>query len=329
MIQVQTASRLHFGVLSVVADSLTGRQFGGVGLMIQRPGVRVRIRPAEGWRSEGPLADRALAFAHRFAQTLPPRALPPQHLSVESAAAHVGLGTGTQLGLAVARALATAAGLPNMEAPELARRVGRGARSALGIHGFERGGFLVDGGKRQADDIAPLTARVSFPEAWRIVLAIPPGQQGLHGIAESQALARFQAEITSSATTESLCRLLLLGLLPALAEHDLAAFGASLYEFNRRVGEIFARLQGGCYASAAGADLVQFLRQQGASGVGQSSWGPAVFAVVKDEEQAVSLVRRVQARFGLDAEAAFCTAAANSGAEVRHVDQDSDPDTVR
>src|SRR5262249_15266403 len=156
------------------------RQFGGAGLMVEQPGLCLAVRPAAEWSAAGPLAERALDFARRFAGALPPATLPPQHIVVEaSPPEHMGLGTGTQLGMAVARALAEAAGLA-LDGPELARRVGRGARSGLGVHGFTHGGFLVDGGKRAADGVAPLVARLAFPEEWRVVVVLPPWGRGRH-----------------------------------------------------------------------------------------------------------------------------------------------------
>src|SRR5262249_48804732 len=151
-------------LLSLPANEASGvRQFGGVGLMVEQPGVRVSLQPAESWSAEGPMAGRALAYARKIALSLssPHRF----HLNVEaSAAEHVGLGTGTQLGLAVARAVALACGHEKFGAVELACRLGRGKRSALGIHGFARGGFLVDGGKGPKSTIAPLIAHCDFPE---------------------------------------------------------------------------------------------------------------------------------------------------------------------
>src|SRR5262249_9552130 len=161
--------------------ALPARHFGGVGLMIEAPGLQVAVEPAAAWSAEGPLAARALAFARRFAQALPPAAVPPCRVVVEQAAPdHAGLGTGTQLGLAGAGALAGAAGLPELPAVELARLVGRGLRSALGVHGFAQGGFLIDAGKGTAEGPAPLAARVAFPP-WPVVLALPPWGPGLHG----------------------------------------------------------------------------------------------------------------------------------------------------
>src|SRR5262245_63296945 len=146
MIEIATAARLHFGLLNPGPAGPGGRRFGGAGMMVERPGVLLRAVAAPDVSAGGPLAVRALAFARRFTRAVP---APPQHLIVERAPpAHAGLGSGTQLGMAVARALALAAGRPDLPAGELARLVGRGLRSGLGVHGFERGGFLVDAGQR-------------------------------------------------------------------------------------------------------------------------------------------------------------------------------------
>jgi beta-ribofuranosylaminobenzene 5'-phosphate synthase len=311
MIRVRTGSRLHFGLLNPAAGS--GRRFGGVGLMVEAPGLCVRATPAGEWSADGPLAGRALAFAQRFAETVP--AATPLCLTVESAPPeHVGLGTGTQLGLAVARAAATVYGL-EMNAAELARRVGRGLRSALGTHGFEQGGFLVDAGKRGGETLAPLAARMAFPETWRIVLALPARERGLHGRPEMEAFAR----LTEESRTDSLCRLVLLGLLPALAETDVTAFGEALYEFNARAGEAFAAAQGGTYAGPRVTELVKFARSLGLRGVGQSSWGPAVFAVTDDAERAEAAAERIRERFGMRGAEVFVTRGRNCGAVVKNV----------
>jgi beta-RFAP synthase len=320
MSRIRTASRLHFGLISLPAEGvwpdrggqrvLPVAQFGGVGLMLESPGLVLRAEPAAEWSAEGPLAERALAFAQRFVQA---GACPPQGLVVESAPReHAGLGVGTQLGLAVARLLADAAGC-DLSAVELAQRVERGARSALGVHGFARGGFLVDGGKRPATQVAPLVARETFPEAWRIVLVLPDRIAGLHGSGEQAAFARLTCSL---AETDALCRLVLLGMLPALVEADLPAFGEALYDFNARVGEVFAPVQGGRYCTPRVAELVRFIRRQGvAEGVGQSSWGPAVFAVI-DEERADWLADRVRAFLAPGEAEVHVSRACNLGAIV-------------
>jgi beta-ribofuranosylaminobenzene 5'-phosphate synthase len=86
-------------------------------------------------------------------------------------------------------------------------------------------------------------------------------------------------------------------MLPALQERNVQAFGEALYEFNVRVGELFAPVQGGVYRDSGVARIVAFLRGEGVAGVGQSSWGPAVFALVGEEERADELAVRLRERF--------------------------------
>jgi beta-RFAP synthase len=336
MIRVRTGSRLHFGLLSLAGserwpnlrgeDVLPARHYGGVGMMVESPSVQVALTSASEWSAEGPLASRALEFAHRFLRTLPDAALPPQHLVIEcSAAEHSGLGAGTQLALAVARGLAVRAGLDHLDAIELGRRTGRGTRSSIGIHGFGRGGFLVESGKGPGDTVAPLAVRAVFPENWRLVLVLPPGEGPWHGRREEQAFASLGNPAESLARTEALCRLVLLGLLPALVQQDLEAFGEALFDFNVRVGEAFAPVQGGTYASPLVAALVAFLRRQGARGTGQSSWGQTVFAVVAGDEPANDLAGQVRRHFDLDVGRTLVVRAANEGATILQRPSSSSP----
>jgi beta-RFAP synthase len=278
MTRVETGSRLHFGLLG--PPPAAGRRgFGGCGLMVEAPAVRVAVEPAADWSATGPAANRALDIARSVTDR-------PHRIVVEACPPeHVGLGVGTQLSLALARAICG----PDVPVAELARLSGRGARSAIGLHGFERGGFVVDGGKRNDDDLAPLVARVEFPTAWRIVLVMPPGRSEWHGERERAAFTALAA----APLDDALSRLIVLGMLPALAEHDLPAFAEALYEYNARAGSPFRAAQGGPYSPAA-ADLIAWLRGNGVAGVGQSSWGPTVFAVVgeADVEAAVATARR-------------------------------------
>jgi beta-RFAP synthase len=161
-----------------------------------------------------------------------------------------------------------------------------------------------------------LAIRVSFPSEWRVVLVTPREAPGLHGAAELEAFSHLAAQSGATARTEALCRLVLLGMLPALAEADLTAFGESLYDFNARAGEAFAEVQGGVYSGPRVAECVEFLRGQGVRGVGQSSWGPTVFAVVGDEDRAADLLTRLSRRFGAELVETWVTVACNTGSRI-------------
>src|SRR5437867_2955570 len=84
------------------------------------------------------------------------------------------------------------------------------------------------------------------------------------------------------------------GTLPALAEADLAGFGAALEEVQRITGGWFAPAQGGVFAPGETGELVERLRAWGAVGVGQSSWGPAVYGIVGDGSASAALAERVR-----------------------------------
>jgi beta-RFAP synthase len=340
MIIVQTASRLHFGLLSLRSgrnwpgglgqETIPGRRFGGVGLMVQSPGIELRMSPAKHWWAHGPLAERALAFAHRVAETLERKvdapdvelrrvSASPQKIIIKRCAPeHAGLGTGTQLGLAVARGLSLAwdGRLPGKE---LCHRVDRAARSALGFYGFFHGGFMVEAGQNLDFEIAPLVVREHFPEDWRMVLAIPAGETGLSGIKEAKAIEELLAHGIPLQYTDRMCRLVLLGLLPALMEHDIKGFGETLFEFNNLAGQPFANIQGGTYASPQIAELIQFIRRQGISGAGQSSWGPTVFAIAEDESRANDLAAKIRQSFNFQKNEVLVTSACNEGARVSEV----------
>lgn len=295
MIRVVAPSRLHFGLFRVplAGEPDAGmRAYGGAGLMIDRPGVVVDVRPAASWQFEGPLASRAQVFAARFMQSLPEAQRRPFQVLVERCPAeHTGFGVGTQLGLAVAKTLAVACEEEELPAPELAARVGRGERSAIGVHGFDRGGLLVDAGKLPGEELSPLVAHVTLPEEWRVVLFTPPGAGQWHGDRERRAFASARP-----GEPDALRRLAEEQMIPAARRGDLDAFGDAVHEFNRAAGAPFAAAQGGPYASPEIAALIADLRAAGACGVGQSSWGPTVFALAPDLESAMSFVWRFRNR---------------------------------
>ena len=288
--------------------------------MIDRPGLELSAHDAPSWQAEGPLAVRALHIARRVAGFLArdgaePR---PARFAIHRAAPeHAGLGTGTQLSLAVARILAERAGRPVRTAAALADLTGRGRRSGIGLHGFVRGGLIVDGGRRNPEGVPPLLCSLEFPSEWSVLVVLPPAPPGLHGPDEVQAFEGLPS--LSDALTDRLCRLVLLGLLPAVVERDLDRFGAALSELQHRVGLGFAPAQGGPYALPALGAIVTWLRAEGLHGVGQSSWGPALYGFSQDPaDRRASLLARLQDRFGLGPPATFWAAASPRGAALEN-----------
>ncbi len=305
---LEAPARLHFGVLDLRGD--LGRRFGGLGAAVPAPSLLLEARPAGGVSARGPDAARAAEFARRFlrfhgvdggADMVVHRAIP----------AHSGLGSGTQLGLAVARVLAELHGLP-AEPPALARAVGRGRRSAIGTWTFALGGFIVEGGRHpDRDALAPLLARYEVPAAWRCVVAVPPGTPGLSGDAEAAAFDRLPPP--PEREVQRVAHLVLMQLLPALVEGDLAGFGAALSTIQRVTGAWFAPSQGGVFAAGRGRELIDRMADWGVPGVGQSSWGPAVYGIVEGPERAREVagkLRGLLAGHGLVFEGGFAAAGA-------------------
>jgi beta-RFAP synthase len=283
---VEAPARLHFGILDL--GGRLGRRFGGLGAAIPCPSLLLEAAPAAQLTAHGPDAARAVEFARRFLafHGRPESGRLVIHKAIPS---HAGLGSGTQLGLAVARALAELHGLPT-DPVELARVVARGKRSAIGTWTFALGGFIVEGGRRLGTDkIAPLLARFAVPSSWRCVVAVPPGARGLSGEAEAAAFEQLPAP--PDRDVERVSHLVLMQLLPALVEADLASFGEALSAVQRITGAWFAEQQGGIFAPGHTEQLVADMAAWGTAGVGQSSWGPAVYGLVEGDEAARELAQ--------------------------------------
>jgi beta-ribofuranosylaminobenzene 5'-phosphate synthase len=285
---VTAPARLHFGMLDPAG--LGPRRFGGFGVGIECPRVVVDVRRRSGDAvvASGLQAERAMTFARRARtyfglsdglEVTVHEAIPP----------HMGLGSGTKLGLAIARGLAGLAG--SAAGPEaLADATGRGARSSVGLWTFAAPGLVLEAGVPGEEGISPIIARHPMPERWRCVLALPLGIEGLSGAAE----ARVFGELHQSAREEpNVSRLLLTALLPGLLAGDIEEFGVALTEIQRGIGSIFAAQQGGVFHPRS-APLVDALHELGVIAVGQSSWGPTVYGIVDEPEFAARVAGQLR-----------------------------------
>lgn len=314
IVQVHAPSRLHFGMFSFGQNGI--REFGGAGAMIVAPGLKLRITPADRLTATGPVSERALRIAEQLLARTPKKVSGTFSIEVLSAPReHVGLGVGTQLALAVAAGIRRWFGDDDLPATELAAMVGRAKRSAVGTYGFAQGGLIVEAGKHEDERFSPLLARVTLPEAWRFVLFIPKRAAGLSGAQEGRAFAELPP--VPIATTAELTREALEQLVPAAVQGNFDAFSESLYRFNHLAGQCFASQQYGAYADEHTSNLVGNLRGQGICGVGQTSWGPTVFALQPDEQTAQRVVQQFRDSALADRYDLVVTAIANHGASVR------------
>jgi beta-RFAP synthase len=216
--------------------------------------------------------------------------------------AHAGFGSGTQLALAIGRGFARWHGL-DVDTPTLAHWLGRGLRSGIGIHGFDQGGLLVDGGPGADGRPAPLLARVALPPAWRIVVVQDSRERGLAGGDEKAAIAALAPMARVQAA--EICHEVLMRVLAGAAGDDFEAFAAGVTQVQRLLGEHYAPVQRGRpYTSAAVGRLMRWVvaaersaesAARPAAAIGQSSWGPTGFAIVASQAQAEALATGARA----------------------------------
>lgn len=290
-VRISAPSRLHFGLLRF--SQRVGRSFGGLGMMIDRPRVVVELRPAERWSAHGPFAQRAMEFAQTALDSCPaPSARAFRVEVLEAPAPHTGLGSGTQLALAVAAGVRKLSQTPTESIEALAASVDRGRRSAVGSHGFELGGLIWEIGRQSSQTLGELKVRVETPDEWRVVLATLPHEQGLSGDREATAFERLPA--VPPDVTQQLTLLAEKRIIPAAQNGDFDTFAAATYEYGHLAGSQFAAVQGGPFASPQIAAAVERIRSLGVSGVGQSSWGPTIFAFTPNEASAQELMDRLQ-----------------------------------
>jgi beta-RFAP synthase len=289
-VRVHAPARLHLGFLDPAGT--LGRRFGSLGLVIDGPATVLELGRGhadsfETFADGAAALDRARGYLETLRRATDCRA--PVRLCVRSAPpAHVGLGSGTQLALALGRAFCTAFDL-SLSSARLAAMLGRGARSGVGVAGFDQGGLLLDGGPQADGSPAVPLARIAMPAAWRAILVLDSSAQGLYGPAEQAALAGL-APLPHAVSAE-ICHQVLMRVLPGAAGAEFAPFAAGLSRMQELLGRHFAPAQQGrAFTSEAVGRLLRWIAERTAAGVGQSSWGPTGFAFLPSEEQARALL---------------------------------------
>jgi beta-RFAP synthase len=288
-VTVSCAARLHLGFFDLHGG--LGRRFGSIGLSLDRPVTRLVARRSATTRVSGPEHQRV---AHYLTLICAHLGLPGHHeIDIQQAMPpHAGLGSGTQLALAVATAVRRLHLCPD-DPRDDAAHLGRGARSGIGVGLFSQGGLVIDGGKGTLDAPPPILVRTAMPEAWRVLLVLDPDRQGLSGSRERAAFDALGP--MDPAVSGAICRLVLMQALPALAEADLPAFGAAVTAIQAHIGDYFAPSQGGRYTSPSVGAALHLLAEAGATGIGQSSWGPTGFAFTANDREAHRLATLLEA----------------------------------
>lgn len=318
-LKVTTGSRLHFGLFSI-GQVDNQPQFGGCGMMVKHPQNQVTVSTASVSSSYSPTRHEQKWFTNAHLiygeaiGRLPPR---PEIQVVQQAARHSGFGSGTQLALATGLALSSWHKLALCDAKQLSTIMERGLRSAIGTHGFCLGGFLVDRGKGSERELASLDLHVDFPESWPVLILNLKTAKGIHG---EEEIAAFRNLPTSTrAHRDRMIDMARNQIGPAVATANYEQFAEVLFEYGRSSGSAYASVQGGDFHSPEIEKLVYQVKDFGVPAVGQSSWGPCVFAITRNDDTANALTHHLNNNFG-DSLEITKTSALNKGAEIKWQD---------
>ncbi|HEX7467477.1 MAG TPA: beta-ribofuranosylaminobenzene 5'-phosphate synthase [Methanobacterium sp.] len=297
---IETPSRLHLTLIDL--NGIYGRIDGGVGITLEKPGLKIQAEPLNGgvevifsescqfiddlkddytFKIENSTlkVTESLNINNGFRFTVH-STYPP----------HSGLGSGTQLSLAVAK-LISIMNKQDLNTLDLAKIVGRGGTSGIGVESFENGGFIIDGGHKSTEKPSflpssasnatppPIIARYDFPRDWKIILVIPNVERGVSGTKEVDAFQNYCPIPLNE--VEKLSHLLLMKLMPAVIESDLDSFGTAI----NKIQDIGFKKVENKLQNPFISQLMENLRIAGAAGVGMSSFGPTVYAITDTNER--------------------------------------------
>jgi beta-ribofuranosylaminobenzene 5'-phosphate synthase len=327
---IETPSRLHMTLIDL--NGTIGRIDGGVGLTIKEPKLIL----------EAKTQDEGVDIFFKESQNLGEELVRDYREKIENTAkkineflkadsgfkfevkkaypAHSGLGSGTQLSLAAAK-LVLNLNDHDMNASQIARIVGRGGTSGIGVRAFDGGGFIIDGGHKidEKPDFlpssaskalpAPLIARYDFPQDWNVVLAIPNVPAGASGQKEVNIFQKYCP--ISLEEVQKLSHLILVKMMPSVVEKDLDSFGSAVNEI-QNIG--FKKIEVE-FQDPVINELIENMRNAGAAGVGMSSFGPTIYAITDTNTKSIS--KMAQSTMKEVGGKVITTKAQNNGAKIR------------
>jgi len=268
-----------------------GRLYGTVGFAIDRPRLVVDIEESSVVEANDPFAER---FARIVVKGFDLRGV--RVVVRERFPEYIGLGYVTTLGLSIGLGIAEMHGL-GLKIEDVAFMIRRGLLTALGLYACKLGGFIVEGGFRKdlvEKSVPPLIFRGEVPDDWLFVIAVPEAPR--KRIAELRASREegILREVSMSSEEASyLSRLVLMKIIPSFVEGDLIGFGEALTEFNRRLGLVWQRYQGGVYCDPIVDKGIEVMLKY-AYGACQSSWGPTFYGILDREDEALKLVEELK-----------------------------------
>ncbi|MBY8988118.1 MAG: GHMP kinase [Candidatus Lokiarchaeota archaeon] len=334
-IRVTTPCRIHLSLID--ENGYTGRVDGGIGLMLDRPNVifeatnhaeEFKIEAHKYYRESIEVINeqaskifKAFNISNKNFHFNLKRYFP----------SHVGLGSKTQLSLAIALAITKLKNITHSSLESLTRLVDRGGTSGIGWRGFEKGGFIVDAGHefgkgKEKETFLPSSAskeanpaltilRYPIPEHWRFVLVIPNVKKGAYGD-EEISIFQSHAPIPKVEVNE-VSHQILMKIVPGIIKKDLECFGEGL----KRIQNIgFKKIEISLQHEIV-KNTLTFFEEYGVKAFGMSSFGPSVIGIVESDEEANKLLKDVQMRLNIIGGHIYLCKPNNNGAKIEFVDE--------
>ncbi len=322
-VYVKTLSRLHLGFMDLNGN--LGRRYGSIGVTLSDPCTAITVSKNHHLNiqnASSELEQRITKYVKAFSEYFQT----DENVSIclhKSIPEHKGLGSGSQLALAISTALANLHGL-KASVRDLSRLMGRGQRSSIGIQSFQHGGLIIDSGKELDMNGTPGTNppetlfRLDFPDEWNFVVVVPEEKQGLSGEQEKMAIGKLRP---SKGISEKICRLVMMQMLPSFLSRDIEKFGSALSSIDHLTGLFFKPVQGGIYSEKQSYKLTNHLLDSGAYGTGQSSWGPAIYGLtlVNESELVADKMKFYLQRNNIKGNV-MVASACNKGAEIKRIE---------
>ncbi|TFG08146.1 MAG: hypothetical protein EU539_03145 [Promethearchaeota archaeon] len=332
-VRITTPCRIHLSLID--ENGYTGRVDGGIGLMLDRPNVVFEAsNSATQFKIE---ANKYYRESIEVINEKASRVFKEFNISNKNYhfylkryyPSHVGLGSKTQLSLAIAYAISKLRNL-DVSLTSLTKLVERGGTSGIGWRGFESGGFILDGGhdfgkNKEKETFLPSSAsseanpaltilRYPIPEHWRFVLAIPNVKKGAYGD-EEVGIFQDNAPIPKDEVNE-VSHQILMKIIPGIIKNDLECFGEGL----KRIQMIgFKKIEISLQHEIV-KNLLTFLDQYGIKAYGMSSFGPSVVGITESDEEAKKLFEAIHDHLRNVGGHIYVCKPNNTGAKIEYID---------
>ncbi len=298
---VKTSARLHLGFYNFLNENTA---YGSIGIAIEEPHILIKVSKADKFRV---INETTIPIDDVVNNVISKLSINPEELKMElrcenAYPRHTGLGSTTQLNLAIGMAILRFLD-KSMSVQELAVKLGRGRDSGIGIAAFQYGGFIVDSGRKiseqgiveppsTVDDLPKPIFKSKVPGNWYFILFIPRKYKGLDEKSERKVLDR--PEPPPKDFQRELYELMLLKLIPSVLFRDIELFGKTLTKMQIMVGTYFSKYQGGVFCCDETEFTINSLLKHGAYGAGQSSWGPTAYGIARGFRMAMRVMSNVK-----------------------------------